>query len=65
MWPNPQFPAELVTFTEETLNGKLYFLCNVCFPDYGDIFLIYSFINSGKLDVLKEKIRAYFFDQEA
>ena len=65
MWPNPQFPADLVTFTEETLNGKLHFLCNVCFPDYGDIFLIYSFINSGKLDVLKEKIRAYFFDQEA
>ena len=23
-----QFPADLVTFTEETLNGKLYFLCN-------------------------------------
>ena len=22
MWPNPQVPAELVTFTEETLNGK-------------------------------------------
>ena len=25
---NTQFPADLVTFTEETLNGKLYFLCN-------------------------------------
>ena len=22
--------ADLVTFTEETLNGKLYFLCTVC-----------------------------------
>ena len=25
MWPNPQFPAGLVTFTEEILNGKLHF----------------------------------------
>ena len=28
MWPNPQFPADLVTFTGEILNGKLYFLCS-------------------------------------
>ena len=28
MWPNPQFPAELVTFTEEIVNGKLHF-CEV------------------------------------
>ena len=27
MWPNPQFLAELVTLTEEILNGKLHFLC--------------------------------------
>ena len=27
MWPNPQFPADLVTFTEEILNGKFHFLC--------------------------------------
>ena len=29
MWPNPQETADLVTFTEEILNGKLYFLCGV------------------------------------
>ena len=29
MWLNPQFPADLVTFTEEILSGKLYFLCSV------------------------------------
>ena len=29
MWPNPQFPADLVTSTEEILNGKLNFLCSV------------------------------------
>ena len=26
MWPNPQFPADLVKFTEEIFNGKLHFL---------------------------------------
>ena len=25
MWPNPQFPADLVTFTEKILNQKLFF----------------------------------------
>ena len=29
MWPNPQIPADLVTFTEEIHNGKLHFLCSV------------------------------------
>ena len=29
MRPNPQFPADLVTFTEEILNGKPHFLCSV------------------------------------
>ena len=28
MWPNQQFPADLVTFTKEIFNGKLHFLCN-------------------------------------
>ena len=28
MWPNPQFTADLVTFTEEILNGKLRLLCS-------------------------------------
>ena len=29
MWPNLQETADLVTFTEEILNGKLHFLCAV------------------------------------
>ena len=29
MWPTPQETADLVTFTEEILNGKLHFFCNV------------------------------------
>ena len=28
MCPNPQFPVGLVTFTEEILNEKIYFLCS-------------------------------------
>ena len=28
MWPNPQETADLVTFTEQILNGKLHFLCS-------------------------------------
>ena len=27
--PNPQFPADGVTFTEEIPNEKLHFLCSV------------------------------------
>ena len=30
MRPNPQETANLVTFTEEILNGKLRFLCMDC-----------------------------------
>ena len=29
MLPNPEFPTDLVTFTEEILNGKFYF-CVQC-----------------------------------
>ena len=32
MWPNSQESADLVTFTEEILNGKLYFLCSDFLP---------------------------------
>ena len=28
MWLNPQETADLVSFTEEILNGKLHFLCS-------------------------------------
>ena len=27
MWPNPRFPEDLITFTEEILNVKFHFLC--------------------------------------
>ena len=42
MWPRPQFSADLVTFTEEILNGKLHFLHSAClllyFPFSEDTF---------------------------
>ena len=28
MWPNPQFPADLITYSEEIFNRKLHFLCS-------------------------------------
>ena len=34
MWPNPQFPAGLITFTKEILNGKLHFLWSVYRKSY-------------------------------
>ena len=34
MWPNPQLPEDLITFTEEFLNGKLHFLCSVLLCHY-------------------------------
>ena len=36
MWPYPQETADLVIFTEEILNGKLYFFCQDHLP-YGDV----------------------------
>ena len=34
MWLNPQFSADLVAFTEEILDGKLYFLCSERWLDF-------------------------------
>ena len=41
MWPNPQ-SADLVTFNEEILNGKLHFLCSV-----NEILLTYWIVVGG------------------
>ena len=32
MWPNPQ--SDLVSFTEEIVNGKLHFLCSIRHKDF-------------------------------
>ena len=36
MWPNPQFPSDLVTFTEEILNEKLHFCAELFYLPYLD-----------------------------
>ena len=38
MWPNPQETTDLVTFTEEILDGKLHFLCSEDCENY-ELFL--------------------------
>ena len=38
MWPKPQETVDLVTFTEEILNGKLYFLCSVIWAEQVQAF---------------------------
>ena len=53
MWPNPQETADLVTFTEEILNGKLHFLCippSIRYKDYENYW-----INIFLLDYLVDK----------
>ena len=42
MRPNPQFPADLVIFTEDILNGKLHFLWSETRP------VITSMLNVNK-----------------
>ena len=37
MWPNPQESVDLVTFTEDILNKKLYFLCRVFFKPFNPL----------------------------
>ena len=41
MWPNPQETADLDTFTEKILNGKLHFLCSAN-HEPGWISMLYS-----------------------
>ena len=56
MWPNPQFPADLVTFTEEMLNEKFHFLDRVINLEHAKLlgsntepyYSMVSMVNSGK-----------------
>ena len=52
MWPNLQKTADLVTFTEEILNGKLHFLgCVNLFLSHLELS---SLINDGKKSLNKK-----------
>ena len=39
MWPIPQFTADLVTITEEILNGKLHFFVQCVFVYFLELAL--------------------------
>ena len=54
MWPNPQETEDLVTFTEEILNGKLHYLCSDL---YKQVSLAAVPFEMSQQDVLKEPIR--------
>ena len=55
MWANPQETVDLVTFTEEILNGKLHFLCFNKFANNARLFMtslfmtFQRFINSPEI----------------
>ena len=38
----PQFPVDLITFSEETLNGKVHFLCSALNYDVIDLLGLLS-----------------------
>ena len=46
------FPADLVTFTEESLNGKLYFFvkCICCHSDPSELIVLAQRCGIGKCD---------------
>ena len=46
MWPNPQETADLVTFTEDSLSGKLHFLYLVTKPNIFPNGCIYFEVSS-------------------
>ena len=67
MWPNEQFPADLVTFTEGILKGKLNFLCSVMnYAALDDVFSIWeAFLRNlyawlSKLSLLSWEISSNF-----
>ena len=58
MRPNPQFPADLVAFTEEIFNGKLHFLCSVIL-NYTQTQLNLKFLENLHLILQLNKLTLY------
>ena len=73
MWPNPQFPTDLVTSTKQILNGKLHFLCSeYIFPQRSKMaskFRLHAFFHLHPKNNLKGypffRICAFIFEKEA
>ena len=69
MWPNQQDTADLVTFTEEILNGKLHFLCTDIVNQSIDLQsdlkeLILIFLNLEKSFWLFSQILSFHFPEK-
>ena len=67
MWPNPQFPADLVTFTEEILNRKLpiFVRCKIRASNTSVQKRIDSFSNAGnKFNKRISKDKALMWEME-
>ena len=61
MWPNLQFPTDLVTFTEEILNGKLHFL-RCASSEWRSILEYDLLVLSSTLQCVKSaQIRSFFW----
>ena len=52
MWPNPQFHADFVTFTEKILNGKLHFCAVKVKFKFGPINSRMSCVGAGGVVLL-------------
>ena len=60
MWSNPRFHVDLVTFTEENFNRKLYFLCthNCVYLSLSNYIKITKSLTKFKLGISLKKDRA-------
>ena len=67
MWPNPQFLADLVTFTEEIFNGKPHFLCSEMISTAKLPILKNSMVTKGLALLLSQNIKPFtnFFGNQA
>ena len=66
MWPNPQKTADLVTFTEEILTGKLHFLCSGrCYSKFIQITFLRNILlyNTRGIPVLIKNTEAFVTDE--
>ena len=67
MWQNPQLPVNFVIFNEETLNGKLHFLCTA-YRNFTAIFGIclrkYMSSNTSQLKRSKYVEKSLIFTEE-
>ena len=64
MWPNPQENADLLTFTEEILNGKLHFLCSEFFSTDWKVTYYATLVSVRNIDGIVVKTISHMFSQK-